>query len=127
MRPARTDDEEMTAPGRPPLSRATRWVVPLLVLAGMATVGFGILMVGALLSTQLCLGSGSECDGIDPISVTGGHVLAIIGGVILYGSPVVAGLVAWRLRRLRHGDAGDREGERLPVVGGWSPDERLPE
>jgi hypothetical protein len=77
------------------------WLVPALVLVGMALTGIAIGAVGTALRVPWCLGGGSECDGIKPVSETAGRIFEIVGGFVFWGSAIVAGLVAWRLRIVR--------------------------
>lgn len=52
---------------------------------------FGVVMaaVGNLLRDPLCIGGGSECSGVRPISKPAGAVLVVAGSVIAVGSPVI--------------------------------------
>ena len=77
------------------------WLIPALVLGGMALAGIAIGAAGTALRVPWCLGAGSECDGIKPAWESGGRILEVIGGFVFFGSVIVAGLVAWRLHIVR--------------------------
>ena len=77
------------------------WLIPALVLVGMALTGIAIGAVGTALRVPWCLGGGSECDGIKPVSESAGRILEIVGGFVFWGSVITAGLVALRLQFVR--------------------------
>jgi hypothetical protein len=64
---------------------ATR-VVSALALAGAGVV---VAVVGLLLEIELCLGSGSECDDVEPLWSPGGAVVMYAGLAIAFFAPVV--------------------------------------
>ena len=78
--------------------RTNSWALPLAVFAGALAAGSGLAVLGGMLRASLCFGGGSECRSVEPIWETGGTILEFVGGVLFFGSPVAAGLVAWRLR-----------------------------
>lgn len=77
------------------------WLVPALLLVGMGLTGIAIGAVGTALRVPWCLGAGSECTGIKPAWESGGRVLEMVGGIVFWGSAIVAGLAAWRLHIVR--------------------------
>jgi hypothetical protein len=68
------------------------------LVSAFALLGAGLVVavVGLLLEIELCLGSGSECRGVEPIWSPGGAVLAYVGLGMCFGLPAFA--LLWRGR-----------------------------
>ena len=66
---------------------ATARVVSALALAAAGVV---VAVVGFLLEIELCLGSGSECDGVEPLWSPGGAIVMYAGLAIAFVAPAAA-------------------------------------
>jgi hypothetical protein len=60
----------------------------LVTALGLFGVGLVVMAVGLFLEIELCLGSGSECRGVEPIWSPGGAVLAYVGFGMCFVGPV---------------------------------------
>jgi hypothetical protein len=59
------------------------------VVAAVALAGAGLVVavVGLLLEIELCFGSGSECEGVEPLWSPGGAVVMYAGLAIAFVAP----------------------------------------
>jgi hypothetical protein len=68
----------------------------LVTALALLVVGLVVMSAGLFLEIELCLGSGSECRGVEPIWSPGGLVLAYVGLGICFVGPVFP--LVWRRR-----------------------------
>ena len=77
--------------------------VRLVTALGLLGVGLVVMAAGFFLEVELCLGSGSECRGVEPIWSPGGAVIAYVGFGLCFVGPAFP--LLWRRRGQVSGEA----------------------